>query len=325
MQIDAAMRENIHEHRAAIEAMVREPMRRLTDMCIPVWRDRTLLDGVLLAGFHTIPHCKFIYAMSPNAVQVGSNIAHHGLIESDYRRDRSQRPYMLALQPGDVFRLSESYISIRERRPSITAVHAIIDHGHLIGFLAADFDLRSLPFSAPLYEEPKTWRQLKGDPSIRGGLFQQTRTESLLDQNIETITAVMTELFVDRGLFHGKIHFASSRATVWFYDDPYRYRILGLEALTDPDICMAFPRRDYPEEASTPIGYVREVLQVFRELRLMDDTLYLRSGSLNVINNMVGLTFSCDGSHYMSVDEFLDKDLAFWIGEAGSSDGSACA
>ena len=32
------------------------------------------------------------------------------------------------------------------------------------------------------------------------------------------------------------------------------------------------------------------------------------------MNGMIGLTFSCDGSHYMSVQEFLEKDLSFWIG-----------
>lgn len=325
MQVDAALRQNITKHRSAIENMVCKPMLRLTDLCAPVWHERSSLDSVMLAGFHTIPHCKFLYAMAPNAIQVSSNIAHHGLIEADYERDRSQRPYMTELLPGDTFRLSESYISLRERRPSVTGIHAVMEGNRLLGYLGADFDLRSMPFSEPLYEEPRTWRQLKGDPSIRGGLFAQTRSESVLDENVDTVTAVMNELFVDRGLFHGKIHFASSRATVFFYDDPYRYRILGIDALTDPDICMAFPRRDYPDEATTPIGYVREVLQVFKELRFMDDTLYLRSGTLNVINNMVGLTFSCDGSHYMSVDEFLDKDLAFWIGETGGGDSSTCS
>jgi len=27
----------------------------------------------------------------------------------------------------------------------------------------------------------------------------------------------------------------------------------------------------------------------------------------------VSLTFSCDGSHYMSYEEFLLKDVAFWF------------
>jgi hypothetical protein len=30
---------------------------------------------------------------------------------------------------------------------------------------------------------------------------------------------------------------------------------------------------------------------------------------------MVSLTFSCDGTHYMRYDAFLDKSLAFWIGD----------
>jgi hypothetical protein len=38
----------------------------------------------------------------------------------------------------------------------------------------------------------------------------------------------------------------------------------------------------------------------------MDETIYLRSGMLNVFNGMVGLTFLWDGSHYMPWDEFLD-------------------
>ena len=59
---------------------------------------------------------------------------------------------------------------------------------------------------------------------------------------------------------------------------------------------------------------VRQVYALFKSLRYIDDTIYLRSGSLNIINGMVGLTFSCDGSHYLAVEEFLDRDLQFWMG-----------
>ena len=38
---------------------------------------------------------------------------------------------------------------------------------------------------------------------------------------------------------------------------------------------------------------------------------------LNIFNGLVGLTFSCDGSHYMPWDEFLDKNLGFWLGTSG--------
>jgi len=40
----------------------------------------------------------------------------------------------------------------------------------------------------------------------------------------------------------------------------------------------------------------------------------LRAGSLNIFNGMVGLNFSCNGSHYMPWAEFLDKSLEFWLG-----------
>jgi len=56
------------------------------------------------------------------------------------------------------------------------------------------------------------------------------------------------------------------------------------------------------------------VFRQFKALRFADDTIYLRSGSLNVMNGMIGLTFSCDGSHYMPVAEFLNKEVGFWTG-----------
>ena len=59
------------------------------------------------------------------------------------------------------------------------------------------------------------------------------------------------------------------------------------------------------------VGCVLERLIV---LRLADDYFYLRSGSLNVINGRVGLTFSCDGSYYLDAREFLARDDEFWFG-----------
>jgi hypothetical protein len=41
---------------------------------------------------------------------------------------------------------------------------------------------------------------------------------------------------------------------------------------------------------------------------------YLRSGTLNIFNGIVGLTFSCDGTHYIPYAEFLKMDHAFWVG-----------
>lgn len=118
------------------------------------------------------------------------------------------------------------------------------------------------------------------------------------------------------------MHFSSSRATLWSLDDPYRFRIHGIDDLSHPDLCLAYPRRDYPADAEVPADAVARILRGFRDLRYMDETLYLRSGMLNVFNGMVGLTFSCDGSHYMPWQEFLEKKLDFWLGTSGN--GGAC-
>lgn len=124
----------------------------------------------------------------------------------------------------------------------------------------------------------------------------------------------MCELIVERGVFHGKLHFSSNRATVWLADDPFRYRLLGVEELVNPDLCLAYSPCAYPDIALVPAANVMPDLEQFRLLRFMDEQIYLRSGSLNIFNGLVGLNFSCDGTHYMDYREFLKKDIHFWYG-----------
>lgn len=143
-----------------------------------------------------------------------------------------------------------------------------------------------------------------------------------MDEQIETVLAVLEELITVNGVFHNKLHFSSSRATIWTVDDPFNFRIHGIDDLIRPDLCLAYPHRHYPEKAKIPEDQVKAIFQYFRQLRNMDETIYLRSGMLNIFNGLVGLTFSCDGSHYMPWDDFLKKDLEFWVGKA--SNGAAC-
>lgn len=55
------------------------------------------------------------------------------------------------------------------------------------------------------------------------------------------------------------------------------------------------------------------VLESFRPLRLIDETFYLRSATVNLFNGIVGVTFSCDGSHYVPYEEFLGRGKDFWL------------
>ena len=204
------------------------------------------------------------------------------------------------------------------RRSCLTAVQSVYDPERVYGFIAADFDLQDLPLAQAELWRNSEWRQIKGDPAIRDSLFMQQRVHSPMDARIDDVVAIVDELVCEHGVFHAKLHYSSSRATLWRTDEPYHYHVHVLDDIIDPAVCLAYPNRPYPARAVVPKRTVHEVLERFSMLRFADENLYLRSGSLNVINGMVGLTFSCDGSHYMPYEEFLERDLAFWLGQSGS-------
>jgi hypothetical protein len=145
-------------------------------------------------------------------------------------------------------------------------------------------------------------------------VFEQCRVQSRLDEQIDLILPVVEELVTENGVFHLKLHFSSSRATIWTLDDPYRYQVIEFDDLVDPDICLAFPHCAYPAEALVPPQSIRPIFQTFKHLRFADRTIYLRAGSVNIFNGIVGLNFSCDGSHYIPFEQFLAKDSDFWEG-----------
>ena len=307
------LQQSIAEQRDLLSKMLCDPLKHAAQACSRVWPDRVLLDDALSQSLQTMPFCKFLYALDTNAVQISDNISHDGIIRDDFGRNRADRPYMNEVVPSTDFVLSGAYISLRAQRPSLTAIQIVRNpQGQALGFIGADFDLRNLPLTRDLYEEPRQWQQIRGDPSIRGNVFYQTRVNSKMDKHIDTVMGVTEELMIDHGVFHAKLHFSSSRAVIWLYDDPYRYRLLDINALIDPDVCLVYPGRDYPRNALIPVTSIRPILEGLRQLRYMDDTLYLRSGAVNIFNGIVNLTFSCDGSHYIPFDEFLDKRHAFW-------------
>ena len=309
----ASWKESIYLQREQLAHKLHEPLAQLAERCSPVWGDHTQLEAVLIQGFADIPHCSYLYCVDTNGIQICDNVGASGIVPEHFGRDRSNRPYMMEAVPAWGFLLSDAYISLLEHRPSLTALQIVRVDGNTLGYLGADFDLRNLPVTSELYEEPGNWRQVKGDPAIRGAVFQQCRVDSPLDSNIAQALSILEELLTNRGIFQCQIHFSSSQATLWTMDDPYRYRILDHEALSDPDICLVFPPRAYPPDAMIPEDKIQPILDTLQALRLTDPTFYLRTASINIFNGMVSLTFSCDGSHYMPYDEFLLKDTAFWF------------
>ena len=151
--------------------------------------------------------------------------------------------------------------------------------------------------------------QLKGDPSIRQFVFSQTRATSLFDQRYEELIDRIEELFLLYGVFHVQIHMSTCQVTVWLLDDPFNYRVLAGEEIFEAENRQRAPKLFYPREAKISGKQIRTLMDKFKELRFGDDTVYLRSGSINIMNGCLGLNFSCDGTHYIDHDEFLASPL----------------
>jgi hypothetical protein len=314
--MEKALQNIVNSQRLLLGSRLSGQLARLSEQCVEAWPDRAGLEKVLARGLEMMPYCKYLFVLDANAVQITANMSHTGPIEASLGRDRSDRSYLADALAGEVFSLSDAYISRNARRPSLTATHRILDDaGELLGYLGVDFDLRELPLTRAAYsEQGKQWLQIKGDPAIRGGLFQQQRVESAMDRRIDEVLDLVLELIEVHGVFHAKLHFSSSRASLWLINDPLRYQILDIDDLTDPGICLAYGTHPFPQDAEVTMQQVREVFATLKQLRFMDETIYLRSGSLNIYNGMVGLNFSCDGTHYMPCAEFLDKNMGFWLG-----------
>lgn len=308
----------VARQRLLLSSRISGPMHRLALDCANVWAERDALEAVLESGLTLLPYSKYLFVLDDEARQITSNISHTGRLSENYGRDRSERPYLADSIAGEKFSLSDAYISRNARRPTLTATVQIHDtQNRLLGYLGVDFDLRELPLTREVYQQPEDWMQIKGDPAIRGSLFLQKRVNSAMDERIDEVLDLVVELIEIHGVFHAKLHLSSSRATLWLLEDPYRYRILDIEDLTDPGICLAWQQTDYPQQADIPVNRIKDVFQTIKQLRFMDETIYLRAGSLNIFNGMVGLNFSCDGSHYMHWEEFLDKNAGFWMGPVG--------
>jgi hypothetical protein len=310
------LEQTIEQQRKTLMQRLEWPMAMLAKAASPLWCERMRLDAVLEQAMTTLPLCRELYASDTSGIQVSATFMPDGMSNARRGKNLALRLYMARGMPQQGLMLSDVYVNDFRQTPSISAVQVVTGVDGLQGFVVAEFDLRDLALPERQVKADSAWRQVRGDPAIRESLFLQSRVHSQMDEHADDVIAIFDELICERGVFHAKLHYSSSRTTLWLVDDPYRYRIHVLDEIINPAVCLAYPRRPYTELATVPAKLVRPTLERFRLLREADETVYLRSSSINVINGMVSLTFSCDGSHYMPVEEFLEKGEEFWFGVA---------
>ncbi len=164
---------------------------------------------------------------------------------------------------------------------------------------------------------PQRWLQVKGDPSVRQFLFQQSRKVSLFDEQIDQVHTLVKQILLDHGAFHVKVHYSSSQLTCWFYDDPYNYRVFVKEEVLAKNFLEGLPRLSYEgRKPRIEPKHIHIILDEFKRLRLSDEQVYLRSASMNRLNGMISMNFSCDGSHYIEHEEFFRRLAEFGAGNS---------
>lgn len=264
------------------------------------------LNKLLYSYMRHHQYANLVYVIDNLGVQLSANITRQGVDDEFRGQDLSARPFFNAIDNDHPIYISDAYISSATLKPCISMVHTICHKNEVVGMLVFDLDLEQLPLPKQDFNL-EDWRQIKGDPEIRSNLFNQSRFSSAMDQSIDTVHSIAVELLCELGVFHLKLHYASSRATIWEFNNPYNYHVHVLDEITSPNICLLYPQKTYPKNAKVSKNQVKEVFDKFKYMRFMDEHLYLKTGSLNIMNGTVGLSFSCDGNHYLAIDDFLDN------------------
>jgi hypothetical protein len=292
------------EQRKVLTTLLEPVMLRLSKQCAGCWSNAKTLDEILHAHLPSIPYCHLVYAIDKCGKQVSANVGSEG-IDLHYRyQDLSRRPYSVSLYPKRHFMLSSVYVSQTTGHPCISAVQPVIDDQQFLGFVVADFAVHHLPLTPNTAKKP-----LK----VLSTAVLPQRVTSMADLHLDKIAKIVGRLMSEYGVFHCTIHYTSAQVLLWQMDEPFQYRLYAIEQILEPTIYHAFPRSVYPEKALISTGQIKQVLERFSTLRLASEVIYLRTGSFNIMNGLVGLSFSCEGSQYLLTDMFLDQDLSCWL------------
>lgn len=304
----------LSRNKAALVEQTEAALGQLASACAAAWPDPDALDAQLARGIALVPACALLYVLDPQFQQISSNVSRVQTLPYLRGQSLQGRPFLAKRPDDNDLTVSDVYLTQQGLRPCITIFQPVRREA-LLGYLAADFDLQSLLMGSGTNFKAPDWAQYRGDPAIRATLFLQTRADSRLDERLDATLEEIRALMIHHGVFHAKLHFSSARMTLWQVDNPFAYRIHDVDEILDTDDCRTGYRRQlYPAQATVAPEDIARVFEQFKALRRIDETVYLRSASLNIVNGMIGLTFSCDGSHYLSINEFLSRDLAGWLG-----------
>ena len=197
-------------------------------------------------------------------------------------------------------------------------------------------------------ESKKLYVSIKGDPSLRETALFRERYESPVDKIIDTLKVKLEDLLLNRCVYQLSINFNSGEIHLYTVFDPFREKIYIAETLIDQAyINRHFFKMPYSEKTElikNINGFISEqpqyknlpeqwrsifsktseswkpleqdeiskVMDKLSELRSVPN-FYLRSFSINTIQDAIRLQFNCDGTHIVNSGDyegFLDENFA---------------
>jgi hypothetical protein len=303
----------INQQQELFCSWISTPLKSIAKHCANEWSQNTLTDeqlaNALLDSIKQIPQYALCYLISPKGIIQTPTISHTGCDPTDIGKDVSLRPYFVEWDENQDFFLSRLYTSTKTNLPCMTALQAVRIEGKVFAIIAIDFDGGGNASKRNAFHA-ENHTQIKGDPSIRQQLFAQTRTITPMEEQIDFVHQNAEWLLLNHGAFFVQLRYSRSTATVRFIDSPYHDSMFTLEQLTSSNS----PNRQPLSSMSTVLPeQIIPAFELFKTLRLADENIYLRSASLNIITGMVELNFSCDGTHNLPINEFLEKSTAYWL------------
>ena len=155
MLSNTKLQDTVRKQRQDLKKLLSESMSELATACASNMNNRQTLEDILSKEMSRAEFCKYLWVLDKHARQLTDNIQRTGF-KPGVGRDRVARPYLQPALKGEDYYLSDAYISRNSKRPSLTAVKAILDaDGQVNGYLGADFDLRELPHSTNDYVDEK--------------------------------------------------------------------------------------------------------------------------------------------------------------------------
>lgn len=189
---------------------------------------------------------------------------------------------------------------------------------------------------------------IKGDPSLRETALFRERYESPVDKIIDKLKVVLEDLLLNRCVYQLDVNFNSGEIHIYTVFDPFREKIFIAETLIDEAfvnrhfIEMPYDEKslmikniynfisEQPQYKKLPEQWmnifsktseswsalekieISKVMAKLSELRSVPN-FYLRSFSINTMQDAIRLQFNCDGTHIVNsgdYENFLDENFA---------------